>query len=456
MSMPHLRESIEHLLYLQRPLPRSLARELRVGNKSLLRMHDQFMDIASELRIWTFYETIETQLSGFGSSDYDEVHFSAPLTSIKSGLLGSRSEQALSLESDHAHCASFGPNNIRTMHSFLADLGAAVRKAEELSTTYPHTPLRLSENVKIELIGFYGDPDIEANQEIRLYISKHILKEFIRKGPEVCLQERMNTVAARRHRNMLPMSRMPGGLGILGDNGQEFDRRALGIIRPGNRENGPGPGTGAGAGPSPEIVVSRASRPSIPNAATEPMPVVSSMRSRGLTVPALATPVYHRPSSRSSNESTRTTNSEPVAEVSPKTPDPTQQLDAKTDDGKSASGRRARRNRGPAFDTGAGFSRPEPSRRKFMWMHLPFNNPHWVKVNTTCHADDLTSLTFSRKSLISLLRHKIRIMTSFSATKIGPINMSKDAMRIYTDPTSSLDAHSSPRRQVSRRYPINV
>lgn len=365
MSMPHLRESIQHLLYLHRPLPRSLARELRLGNKSLLQMHDQFMDIASELRIWTFYETIETQLSGFGGSDYDEVHFSAPLTSIKSGLLGSRSEQALSLESDHAHCASFGPNNIRTMHSFLADLGAAVRKAEELSTKYVHTPLRLSENVKIELIGFYGDPDIEANQEIRLYISKHVLKDFILKGPEACLQERMNTVAAKR-RHMLPMSRVPGALGIFGD-GAEFSQRPIGTARPNsspeNPENGPGP--------SPEIVVSRASRPSISGAATEPVPVVSSTRSRGLTVPALSTPVYHRPSGRSSNESTRTTNSEPnVTEVSPKTTDSAQQSDG---DAKSVSGRRNRGNRGSALDTGAGFSRPEPSRRKCKCVHELFN-----------------------------------------------------------------------------------
>jgi hypothetical protein len=27
-----------------------------------------------------------------------------------------------------------------------------------------------------------------------------------------------------------------------------------------------------------------------------------------------------------------------------------------------------------------GFSRPNPSLRKFMWVHMPFNNPVWVKV----------------------------------------------------------------------------
>jgi len=33
--------------------------------------------------------------------------------------------------------------------------------------------------------------------------------------------------------------------------------------------------------------------------------------------------------------------------------------------------------------TAAGFSRPNASRRKFMWVHMPYNNPVWVKVRQT-------------------------------------------------------------------------
>ncbi|KAI1414456.1 hypothetical protein F5Y13DRAFT_16360 [Hypoxylon sp. FL1857] len=384
MSMPHLRESIQHLLYLQKPLPRSIARDLRLGNKSLLQMHDQFMDIASELRIWTFYETVDSQLSGLGGSDFDEVHFSAPLTSIKSGLLGSRNEQALSLESDHAHCASFGPLNIHTMLSFLADLGAAIRKAEELSENFVHTPLRLSENVKLEVIGFYGDPDIEANQEIRLYISKHKLKDFYEKGPEKCLQERMHTVAAKRHR-MAPPSRRPlsgpspitSALGIIG-NVQEFGQRILGSVRPGSSPETTE--TEAKTGQSPEIVVTtHPSRPSISGAATEPALIASSRRNRGLAVPSLSTPGSHHPSGRGSSETVRTTTSEPdVIDSSPKAGDQRgSQSDHEKDDDLGRKGRTSRRSMLPDF--AAGFSRPDPARRKFMWIHLPFNNPHWVK-----------------------------------------------------------------------------
>ncbi|KAI0883125.1 uncharacterized protein GGS22DRAFT_36216 [Annulohypoxylon maeteangense] len=385
MSMPHLRESIQHLLYLQKPLPRSIARELRIGNKSLLQMHDQFMDIASELRIWTFYETIDSQLSGLGSSDFDEVHFSAPLTSIKSGLVGSRAEQALSLESDHAHCASFGPQNIRTMLSFITDLGAAIRKAEELSNKYVHTPLRLSETVKLEIIGFYGDPDSESSQDIRLYISKHRLKDFLEKGPEQCLQERLNTVAARRHR-MAPPSRRPlsnpspmaSALGILG-NVQELGQKLLGSVRPSSLPP-EGPETETPAG-QPEIVVtSHASRPSATSAATEP--AVSSRRGRGLIVPGLSTP------SRGSSETVRTTKSEPdEIEISHKMGYPAQQLKPSMTEpsGSAASAKehdtdmKNRRGRSRGIqDFTAGFSRPVASRRKFMWIHMPFNNPHWI------------------------------------------------------------------------------
>ncbi|KAI2613443.1 hypothetical protein GGR54DRAFT_651051 [Hypoxylon sp. NC1633] len=387
MSMSHLRESIQELLYLQKPLPKSIARDLRLGNKVLLRLQDQFMDLTSELRIWTFYETVDSQLSGLGWSDSEEVHFSAPLTSIKSGLVRSRGEQALALESDHAHCASFGPNNMRMMHSFLADLGAAVQKADELSK-FIHTPLKLSDNIKLELIGFYEDPDSEASQDIRLYISKHKLKEFYEKGPEVCLRERLSTVATNRHRGMARPARRPlsgpsqmaGALGIL-DNVRQFGQGIMNSVRPSSsperQENEPG------AVQSPEIVVTNhTSRPAMSGAVTDPMPLPNPARSRGLTVPALSTPGFNRPSSRGSSETTRTTTSEPdVNDISPRESDPSHQAESsEMDDAGLPTEKKKRKSRTSMMpDVTAGFSRPDPSRRRFMWIHLPFNNPHWVK-----------------------------------------------------------------------------
>jgi hypothetical protein len=34
-------------------------------------------------------------------------------------------------------------------------------------------------------------------------------------------------------------------------------------------------------------------------------------------------------------------------------------------------------------DVPVAFSRPDASKRKFVWVHLPYNNPTWVKVRTT-------------------------------------------------------------------------
>ncbi|KAI0398943.1 hypothetical protein F4802DRAFT_591488 [Xylaria palmicola] len=409
LSMPNLRESIQHLLFLERPLPRSITDELRLGYKPLLKLHDAFTDSASELRLWTFYETVDSQLSGLGSNDFDEVHFSAPITSIKSGLVGSRAEQALSLESDHAHCASFGPQNLQIMHSYLYDLGAAVRKAESLCANFVHTPLALPSKVKIELIGFYDDPDCEADQSVRLYVSKHYLNEFLQKGPEYCLQERLSTMAPRTRRPTLPPSQRPAAnssrvsraASIL-SNVQELGQRILGSSRSSGAVQSPE--RDIPRRPSPEIVITSDTprRPSITGAASEPLPQVdtSPRRSRGLTVPALVTPSFIPTSGRNSSESVRSsinevawTPSGPIeTEVSQtglglqrtiRNNHTTGELTREEEDDAVSE----QRSRGRHLDHAAtwqdfsvGFSRPNPMKRKFMWVHLPFNNPYWVKL----------------------------------------------------------------------------
>ncbi|KAI8290265.1 hypothetical protein K4K56_007276 [Colletotrichum sp. SAR 10_98] len=150
-------------------------------------MHEDFATIASELRIWTFYETIDSQLSGSGSKNHGtakEVRFGAPIVSIKSSLVGVRQERVFALDSEHANCASFGQGNTEIMGSYLTELAAAVKKATDLSSEYIHTPLSLKKHVKVEIIGFYDDPDAQVESDIRLYFTKLHLEEFLEKGPE--------------------------------------------------------------------------------------------------------------------------------------------------------------------------------------------------------------------------------------------------------------------------------
>ncbi|KAJ2992152.1 hypothetical protein NUW58_g2264 [Xylaria curta] len=130
---------------------------------------------------------------------------------------------------------------------------------------------------------------------------------------------------------------------------------------------------------------------------SEPLPSadVSPRRNRGLTVPALATPGYTQPSGRRSSESGRSNIdeitrafTEPIGtDASPPVPETYQATDhdgpahTKEDGADSTKrGRKEKVGRPPAMpDFAAGFSRPDSTKRKFMWIHLPFNNPYWVK-----------------------------------------------------------------------------
>ncbi|KAK8066166.1 hypothetical protein PG997_012913 [Apiospora hydei] len=401
--MPNLRESIQHLLHLSQPWPRSITEELRLNHKNLLRIHDVFRDIASEMRIWTFYETKDSQLSGLGSSDFDEVHFSAPLASIKSSLLGSTHEQPYSLDITHADCASFGPDHLQIMHAYLLDLAEAVKKAQSISFQTTHHPLRLGQHVRLELIGFYEDPDPDSTSDVRLYVSKHHLDEFLDKGPERCLQERLNAVAAKQHfrPNRFPLtandSIRSGALGI-----RNMVQGFFGALpRPRSSQSHLTDDEGR---TSPEIVVtSHASeRPSGNGNTTQSATTAVPGRARGLTVPPLSTPGFGRPSSRSNNrsrserpnndEANRSLSDPAGVEISPRTipfpSEPRQSEEALIttpeveiqDLAARGSDDEHKLNHASALDDlTAGFSRPDPNKRKFMWIHLPFNNPYWVK-----------------------------------------------------------------------------
>ena len=391
MSMRNLSESIQLLLHLQRPLPTSLVNEIRVSNKSLIKMHEDFTDVVSEMRVWSFYETVDSQLSGSGLDYADEVQFSAPLVSIKSAIVDVRQETIYSaLESDHAHCASFGVTNPRTLATYLQDLAAAVAKAETLSQTI-HTPLRLKEHVKVELIGFYEDPDASLESDIRLYFAKYHLAEFLQKGPESCLEERLRRVS-RRHganggRNGAQASaygsnnsQRGGGLNILAGV-QNLWKSAVSGNQQQRRPD------------SPDIVVTLPS--ARPETGEEPsLPPPAGRRPHSLTLPTLSTPGFQRPTSRGSGVTTSTMSDPTDRELSPR--DET----GEAHEGADAHGNRARASSdhtglepgskvqvdrfsktSALADLTAGFSRPNADRRKFMWIHLPFTNPLWVKAS---------------------------------------------------------------------------
>jgi hypothetical protein len=395
--MKHLKESIHSLLRLQKPLPKSLADEVRLGNKALLRLHDQFVDISSELHVWTFYEAVDSQLSGLGLGPSGEVRFGAPLVSIKSSLLGVRQEQVYSIECDHAHCASFGQQNAEAMETYLADLALTVAKAEALSIKHSHTPLRLKEHVNVEIVGFYEDPDTEMESAIRLYITTHHLDDFLIKGPERCLEDRLSNNHRRRRRASSRHGTRPSTLKSLAN----MDSHPIGAAGLGIWMNMQTTIEGLASNlakqveglSSPDIVVTLPSaRPPVEGGATSESQAEALQHEQGLSVPALAGADFRRSSSRGSDGGV-STQSEPTREISPARSDPEPRgratsfgSDVAVEEHKRIGSPTPKRQQTDRMDPPqalrdlmAGFSRPDPLLRRFMWIHLPFTNPLWVK-----------------------------------------------------------------------------
>lgn len=363
--MKTLSESIRRLLHLERALPRSIADQLRLGHRPLLKLNDDFRDISSELRIWTFYETIDSQLSGTSFGLAREVQFSAPLASIKSSILDIWQEDVFAVDSDHASCASFGTKNPRTLAAFLDDFSAAISKAEELSSFYTHHQMHLKDNVKLDLIGFYQDPDAELDSDLRLYFTTVSLTHFLAKGPEGCLEERLRATASAPPQDGRPGTASSAarniGLGIL-SSVQNALRHPEAAVETQQSER-------------PDVVVTQpATRPSASTGVASSSMPAAIMRSLHSLTAHHGSGENDRPSTRASNTSNAsTTHSEPIPMVS-----------LEDDDDEAQQGAPLRRRSDDfnrlALQDMAGFSRPDPSLRKYMWMHLPYTNPLWVRV----------------------------------------------------------------------------
>ncbi|KAK4044244.1 hypothetical protein C8A01DRAFT_12348 [Parachaetomium inaequale] len=356
MSMPNLKESIKALLHLQATLPRSLTNEISVRNTDLVDLHDQFVDMASEFRLWSFYETRESMLSGSAAGFSSEVRFGAPLVSVKSALLEVWQEDFYALNADHSHLASFGPDNARIMDSYLADFAQAIGKAARLNLAHRHTPLHLKSLVKVEVIGFYEDPDAmvgsprqlqstEAGSVIRLYSTKHPFKDFLKKGPDRCLTERLDKGLKRR-----PSQCDVGIYSEAESSGKEPGGEDTGLGLPRRTASASQSSTTA---LSPEIVV------------TSPLE-----RPPMLRVPVQQSEPSFRPPSPESAASVSTTVSDSALPfTSDLAGEDTLPIDLLTQQQAKLL----------IKEHGAGFSRPSSSSRKFAWVHMPFNNPVWVK-----------------------------------------------------------------------------
>ncbi|KAH6893004.1 hypothetical protein B0T10DRAFT_481246 [Thelonectria olida] len=424
-AMPSLACSIQNLLQLSVPLPISITDELRVGNRLLLHLDDDFKAIANDLRVWTLYETIDSRLSGTGSGD---VYFTAPLTSIKSAILGMRQETILPLQSDHANIASFGRHNVHTLRLFLKQLAVLIGRADEYLSEDGKWPLNLEQKVSIEVHGFFEDalgPE-NVDSTIRAWSTRLPLKDFLRKGPNECLADRLNEVEAVEETRFLGARRRTSLVVVANEKRPSLDttpgnRNALGIDQEGavplsppqspvlrpvdalprtRTESAPQGVVGTPLASPPSRATSPPSRYSSP--ARRPSPMVRATFDQDLVVDRLSPPPRGRMGrslsrsfsmgshaspyeyrdfppfsqrSRSTIEANFSEDDDADAglEASPRLPEAVLAIRKEAKDG----GRRTSET--VIADEGTvPFSKPEVDARKFVWIHLPYNNPTWV------------------------------------------------------------------------------
>jgi hypothetical protein len=171
------------------PVPRLLQKQLEVNSEKLVEMTLGFNRVAAELRLFSFYETIDTNLAPKANGT-GVVIFTAPIVSIKSAVLELHHEVERPLDGNHADCAAFGKANNYAQWSYLEKLEKAVQKSLELCTK-DHIELDLKGLVEVEVHGFYeaGDKPSLDKAPIRLWTTKDRLKQFLIKGPAKCLDD---------------------------------------------------------------------------------------------------------------------------------------------------------------------------------------------------------------------------------------------------------------------------
>ncbi|CAJ0541263.1 Ff.00g079630.m01.CDS01 [Fusarium sp. VM40] len=410
-AMPSLANGIQTLLQLSAPLPTSVTDDLRMGNTLLLQLDDDFKSIAHDFRIWTLYETIDSRLS----ANSGDVYFTAPLTSIKSAILGMRQETILPLQSDHANIASFGRHNIHTMRLFLKQLSALINRADEYSSEDGNWSLNLEQKVNVEVHGFFEDPPGPMDvANIRAWSTRLPLRDFLRKGPEECLAERLNEVEAvdegrflrtRGKTAMLPTESkavadtVNNPLGISQDGSFQASPTSP-VIRPidsekTRSESAPQVVSRTPLTPQSPVAISPPTHYSTPM--RRPSPLIRANFDQDLAVDRLSPPPRGRigrslsrsaslgtqasqyeyrdfpPFSHRSRSTIEGFSDDDDMETSPRLPEAIIAIRKVVNNG----GRRASETV-IVDEVPVAFAKPQIEARKFIWVHLPYNNPSWV------------------------------------------------------------------------------
>lgn len=389
LSRPEFSYSVAELMKWSAPLPDSISESLQLDNDLLRKLDSDFKGLATEFQVWTLFETEDTELSN---------EFHAPITSIKSALLNLRHEVVYPLLSDHANCASFGNNNKQIKESYLGELSDAIKKALELSTT-KHTEMNLDDRVKVEINGFYKISTDEASMKV--WSTTRSLRDFKRLGPTKLLEDRLSEInAPPKERQYLRQNTRASNFqsGKRKDPGPAAPAfKAATAFAPSNISSAIGTKTkkllaGKGKEKGSEDTKAQQNLQStvtskdvdIPSVAITPgesrfspdTPSIRSIEVQSTPRPSSASPPVGGPASDSPERRPRQMNR---GELYPDAPENRLRTRSTRPD-KSPSGRQVNGDTPVTMAIPTAFSRPDMSKQKLVWIHIPFNNPIWVKV----------------------------------------------------------------------------
>jgi len=345
LSKPDFAQNIARVMRLSAPLPESISRQLHLDHQLLTRLDLDFRSLATELQVWTFFETEDTNLT-------NEYH--APITSIKSALLNLRHEVVYPLLSDHVNCAGFGSKNLQTKESYLAELAEAISKALELSKI-KHTEMNLEDRVKIEIIGFYEMSESDE-APIEVWSTSRSLRDLKRHGPAKLLEDRLSEINAppreRQHlrQNIRAPTLMPSrkdARPTLSDkvSDPELGAKTSRFRRSKSKERDSQEIKHAQNFLAPNSIPGTEMKPV--RRPAEPIPSITFVAEDGYLAPDMSR----------------------------------QKHDKSRDRGASRS---KRRESLAAIDTPpVMFIKPDASKQRLMWVHVPFNNPTWVRVSSS-------------------------------------------------------------------------
>lgn len=392
--------SIRALLGLSAPLPARLLNELRLEDPTLLRMHEDFKTLASEMKIWSFYETGDSLISGRGAPGSKGIPFKAPIVSMRSAILDIRHERIYALRATHATCASFGMPNFQTMRLFLDEFGKAVKKADAINRRTKHVGLRLESMVKVEVHGFYevfAAPGVDSEWSIRPFSTERPLKSFFKEGPDEIVKKRLKTTRQEREpddsdflRNKhRASSLLPPGAQATNSKDRKSRKGSISFSRPSKNASYTKSTTGDFNVTAPARLMGTPAEtsPSIAVPVAPPTPAAPQSN------PAPEESGIFLKVSRSRSESSLATLPIRAGHVHPKDSEhlpegPRAETYLGLPEATDTTPVKASTNR-PTFlgddevmmvpTRRPSVTQPDMNNRKFIWVHLPFNNPSWVR-----------------------------------------------------------------------------